>query len=83
MVALLDNRDTMLREAKKLRKELRASLEEAREKIAELESVNLDARLEIDSLKIAPVVVDAPDCDDCNAFLADLTMLKVPTSWRN
>jgi chaperonin cofactor prefoldin len=41
----------MLREAKKMRKELRASLEDARTRIAELETQNLDAKLEIDSLK--------------------------------
>jgi predicted nucleic acid-binding Zn-ribbon protein len=48
---LLDNRDDMLREAKKMRKELRASLEDARTSVAELETQNLDAKLEIDSLK--------------------------------
>jgi 16S rRNA G966 N2-methylase RsmD len=35
---LLDNRDDMLREAKKMRKELRASLEDARNYGAELET---------------------------------------------
>jgi hypothetical protein len=35
---LLDNRDDMLREAKKMRKELRASLEDARSRVAELET---------------------------------------------
>jgi hypothetical protein len=35
---LLDNHDDMLREAKKMRKELRASLEDARTKVAELET---------------------------------------------
>jgi hypothetical protein len=35
---LLDNHDDMLREAKKMRKELRASLEEARNRVAELET---------------------------------------------
>jgi hypothetical protein len=48
---LLDNHDEMLREAKKMRKELRASLEDARTRVAELETHNLDAKLEIDSLK--------------------------------
>jgi hypothetical protein len=33
---LLDNRDDMLREAKKMRKELRASFEDARTRVAEL-----------------------------------------------
>jgi hypothetical protein len=35
---LLDNRDDMLRDAKKMRKELRASLEDARNRVAELET---------------------------------------------
>jgi hypothetical protein len=48
---VLDNHDDMLREAKKMRKELRASLEDARTREAELETQNLDAKLEIDSLK--------------------------------
>jgi molecular chaperone GrpE (heat shock protein) len=41
LVDFLDNRYHMLREAKNLRKELRASLEEVREKVAELVSKNL------------------------------------------
>jgi predicted DNA-binding protein (UPF0251 family) len=59
-----------------IRKELRALLEESREKIAELESKNLEAKLEIDSLKAAPVVSDEIDCGDCTIFLSDLTLLK-------
>jgi hypothetical protein len=47
LVDLLDNRDHMLREAKKLSKELRALLEDARTRVAELE---------IDSLKASPMV---------------------------
>jgi hypothetical protein len=35
---LLDNRDDMLREAEKMRKELRASLEDVRTRVAELET---------------------------------------------
>jgi hypothetical protein len=35
---LLDNRDDMLRKAKKMRKELRASLEDVRTRVAELET---------------------------------------------
>jgi signal transduction histidine kinase len=49
---LLDNRDDMLREAKKMRKELRASLEDARTRVSELETQNLDANLEIDAHKL-------------------------------
>jgi flagellar motility protein MotE (MotC chaperone) len=48
---LLDNRDDMLREAKKMRKELRASLEDSRNRVAELETQDLDDKLEIDSHK--------------------------------
>jgi hypothetical protein len=66
----------MLREAQKMRKDLRASLDDARAKVAELESKNLDATLEIDSLKAAPVVSDEVDCGDCSIFLADLSELK-------
>jgi hypothetical protein len=36
--SLLDNHDDMIREAKKMRKELRASLEDARTRVAELET---------------------------------------------
>jgi hypothetical protein len=35
---LLDNRDDMLREAKKMRKELKASLEDARTRVAKIEN---------------------------------------------
>jgi DNA repair exonuclease SbcCD ATPase subunit len=73
---LLDNRDDMLREAKKMRKELRASLEDARTRVAELETQNLDAKLEIDSLKASPVVSDDVECADCSIFLADLALFK-------
>jgi hypothetical protein len=66
---LLDNHDDMLREAKKMRKELRASLEDARTTMAELETQNLDAKLEIDSLKASPVVSDEVECADCPIFL--------------
>jgi hypothetical protein len=76
LVLLLDNRDDMLREAKKMRKELWASLEDARTRVAELETRNLDARLEIDSLKASPVVSDEVECVDCPFFLADLAMFK-------
>jgi ElaB/YqjD/DUF883 family membrane-anchored ribosome-binding protein len=38
---LLDNRDDIVREAKKMRKELRASLEDARTRVAELEMLSL------------------------------------------
>jgi hypothetical protein len=73
---LLDNRDDMLREAKKMRKELRASLEDARTRVAELGTQNLDAKLENDSLKVSPVVSDDVECADCSIFLADLALFK-------
>jgi hypothetical protein len=65
---LLDNRDDMLRESKKMRKDLRDSLEDARTRVAELETQNLDAKLEIDSLKASPVVSDEVECADCPIF---------------
>jgi hypothetical protein len=73
---LLDNRDDMLREAKKMRKELRASLEDARTRVAELETQVLGRKLEIDSLKAGPAVSDDADCADCSIFLADLGLFK-------
>jgi hypothetical protein len=73
---LLDNRDDMLREAKKMRKELMASLEDARTRVAELETQNLDAKLEIDSLKDSPIVSEAVECAYCPIFLASLAMFK-------
>jgi hypothetical protein len=76
LVQLLDNRDDMLREAKKMRKELRASLEDVRDHVAELETQNLDAKLEIDSLKASLVVSDDVDCVDCCVYLLDLTSFK-------
>jgi hypothetical protein len=59
-----------------MRKELRASLEDARTRVAELETQNLDAKLEIDSLKASPVVSDDVECADCSNFLADLALFK-------
>jgi hypothetical protein len=74
--SLLDNRDDILREAKKMRKELRASLEDARTRVAELETQVFDSKLEIDSLKASPVVSDEVDCVDYSIFLADLALFK-------
>jgi uncharacterized protein (DUF342 family) len=75
LVDLLDNLDHMLREVKKLRKERKALLEDARTRVAELETQVLDSKLEIDSLKASHVVSDEIDCADCSVFLADLTNL--------
>jgi hypothetical protein len=66
----------MLREAKKMRKDLRASLKDARNRVAELETQNLDAKLEIDLHKALPMVSDEIDYCDCSLYLADLTSLK-------
>jgi hypothetical protein len=57
-----------------MRKELRASLEDARTRVAELETQVLDSKLEIDSLNASPVVSDEVDCADCSIFLADLAL---------
>jgi hypothetical protein len=73
---LLDNNDDMLREATKMRKELKASLEDDRTRVAELETQVLDSKLEIDSLKASLVVSDEADCADCTIFLADLALFK-------
>jgi hypothetical protein len=69
---LLDNRGDMLREEKKMTKEL----EDARTRVAEIETQNLDAKLEIDSLKASLVVSDEDECADCFIFLADFVMFK-------
>jgi hypothetical protein len=63
----------MLREAKKLRKELRSLLEDARTRVVKLETQVLDSKLEFDSLKAIHVVSDEIDCADCFVFLADWT----------
>jgi DNA repair exonuclease SbcCD ATPase subunit len=73
---LIDNCDDMLREDKKMRKELRALLEDARTRVAKLETQNLDAKHEIGALKASTVVSDEVDCADCSIFLADLAMFK-------
>jgi hypothetical protein len=44
--------------------------------VAELETQNLDAKLELDSLKASPVVSDEVECDDCPIFLVDLALFK-------
>jgi hypothetical protein len=68
-----------------MRKELRASLEDAMTRVAELETQNLDAKLEIDSLKASPVVSDEVECADCLIFLLILPCLRksMPPSVRN
>jgi hypothetical protein len=51
--SFLDNCDDMLREAKKMRKELRASLEDARTRVAELKHRFLIASLKLVPLRLA------------------------------
>jgi hypothetical protein len=45
-------------------------------RVVELETQNLDAKLEIDSLKASPVVSDEVQCAYCPIFLADLATFK-------
>jgi hypothetical protein len=47
-----------------------------RTRVAELETQNLDAKLEIDSRKASAVVSDDVECADCSIFLADLPLFK-------
>jgi hypothetical protein len=53
LVDLIDNRDHMLREAKKLRKELRALLEDDRTRVAELETQVMMSSLKLILLRQA------------------------------
>jgi hypothetical protein len=72
---LLDNRDDVLRKTNKEKREYRSLLGEAKEKVAELESLLDDARAQIDSLKSAPILTNEPECTDFSTFLGELTML--------
>jgi hypothetical protein len=73
---LLNNPDDVLRKTNKEKREYRSLLGETKEKVVELESLLVDARTQIDSLKSAPVVTNEPECTDCSTFLGELTMLK-------
>jgi hypothetical protein len=73
---LLDNRDDVLRKTNKEKREYRSLLGEAKEKVVELESLLVNARAQIDSLKSAPIVTNEPECTDCSTFLGELTVLK-------
>jgi hypothetical protein len=59
---LIDNRDSVLRDAKKMRRDLRAQLENAYDKVGELESKLLELKLENDSLKLTPTISDDVEC---------------------
>jgi hypothetical protein len=73
---LLDNRDEVLRKTNKKKRDYRSLLEEAKEKVLELESMLVDARSQIDALKSAPIVTDEPECTNCSTSLGDLIVLK-------
>jgi hypothetical protein len=73
---LLDNHDDVLRKTSKEKREYRSLLGEAKEKMVELESLLVDARAQIDSLKSAPILTNEPKCTDCSTFLGELTVLK-------
>jgi hypothetical protein len=51
-------------------------LEEAKEKVIELESLLVDARDQVEALKSAPVVTNELECNECSVFLGDLTVLR-------
>jgi hypothetical protein len=59
---MLDNRDDVLRKTNKEKRKYRSLLGEAKEKVVELESLLIDARSQIDSLKSTPVVTNEPEC---------------------
>jgi phage shock protein A len=72
---LIDNRDSVLRDAKKMRRDLRAQLENASEKVGELESKLLELKLENDSLKLTPTISDDVECSECDAWLNEIKLL--------
>jgi hypothetical protein len=73
---LLDNRDDVLRKTNKEKMKYRSLLGEAKEKVVELESLLVDVRAQIDSLKSTPVVTNEPECTDCSTFPGELTVLE-------
>jgi hypothetical protein len=73
---LLDNHVDVLRKTNKEKREYRSLLGEAKEKVVELQSVLVDARAQIDSLKSALVATNEPECIDCSIYLDELTVLK-------
>jgi hypothetical protein len=73
---LLDNRDDVLRKTNKEKREYRSFLGEAKEKVAELESLLYDAWAQIDFLKSTPILTNEPKCTDCSTFLGEMIVLK-------
>jgi hypothetical protein len=57
---LLDNHEDVLRKTNKEKREYRYLLREAKDKVAELESLLVDARAQIDSLQSAPILTNEP-----------------------
>jgi hypothetical protein len=72
---LIDNRDTVLRDAKKMRRDPRAQLENACDKVGELESKLLELKLENDSLKLTPTISNDVECSESNAWLNEIKLL--------
>jgi hypothetical protein len=58
-----------------MRKDLRAQLENASEKVGELESKLLELKLENDSLKLASTTPDHVECPKCDAWLNEIKLL--------
>jgi hypothetical protein len=73
---LLDNRYDVLRKTNKEKREYRSLLGEAKEKVAELESLLVDAIAQIDCLKSAPIMTNEPKCTNYSTCLGELTVLK-------
>jgi hypothetical protein len=73
---LLNNRDDVLKKTNKEKMEYWSLLGEAKENVVELESLLVDARAQLDSLKSAPIVTNEPECTDCSVFLGNLTVLE-------
>jgi hypothetical protein len=71
----IDNRDSVLRDAKKMRRDLRAQIENSSEKVGELESKLLELKLENDSLKLTPTTSDDFECTECDALLNEMKLL--------
>jgi hypothetical protein len=60
----LDNRDDVLRKTNMEKREYRSFIGEAKEKVVELESLLIDARAQIDSLKSTPILTNERECTD-------------------
>jgi hypothetical protein len=55
---------TCLKRPTRRRERIRSLLGEAKKKVVELESLLVDARAQLDSLKSVPVVTNEPECTD-------------------